>query len=94
MTKVKDTDIKMDTGLYAGKAVLCQVRYRALGGMKPRVLKANESFPLINAWVVNYPSAAGHVFAVPVRVWADTAYGQLSVVANSIKIDGQPSKGG
>ena len=31
---------------------------------------------------------------VPVRVWADTAYGQLSVVANSLKIDGQPAKGG
>ena len=42
MTKVKDTDIKMDNGLYAGKASLCQVKYRALGGMKPTVLKANE----------------------------------------------------
>jgi hypothetical protein len=98
MSKVKDTDIRMDNGLYAGKAVLCQVRYKALGGMKPRVLKANESFPVINAWVVDYPSATGHVFAVPVRVWADTPYGQLSVVANSLKIDGQapkePARGG
>jgi hypothetical protein len=92
MTKVKDTDIKMDNGLYAGKATLCQVKYRALGGMKPRVLKANESFPLINVWVVNFPSSAGHTFAVPVRLWADTQYGQLSVVADSIKIDGQSPK--
>jgi hypothetical protein len=92
MTKVKDTDIKMDNGLYAGKASLCQVKYRALGGMKPRVLKANESFPLINVWVVNFPSSAGHTFAVPVRLWADTQYGQLSVVADSIKIDGQTPK--
>ena len=90
MSKVKDTDIKMDNGLYAGKAVLCQIRYRALGGMRPGVLRrSNESFPAINAWIVTYPGAAGHSFAVPVRVWADTQYGQLSVVADSIKIDGQ-----
>ena len=92
MTKVKDTDIKMDNGLYAGKASLCQIKYRALAGMRPNVLKANQSFPAINAWVVNYSGAAGHSFAVPVKVWADTKYGQLSVVAESIKIDGQIPK--
>jgi len=95
MTKVKDTDIKMDNGLYAGKATQCQIKYHPLAGMKPRVLKSGEAFPVINAWVVRYPSAApGRRFAVPVRVWADTKYGQLSVVANSIKIDGQAPKGG
>jgi hypothetical protein len=93
MSKLKDTDIKMDNGLYAGKASLCQIKYRAIAGMKPRVLKANESFPTINAWVVNFPSGVpGRTFAVPVRVWADTQYGQLSVVANSLKIDGQTPK--
>jgi len=92
MTKVKDTDIKMDNGLYAGKAALCQVKYRALGGMRPRVLRINENFPVINAWVVSFPGAAGHTFSVPVRLWADTQYGQLSVVADAMKIDGQPPK--
>ena len=94
MTKVKDTDIKMDNGLYAGRASLCQIKYRALAGMRPGALKANESFPALSAWIVTYPGAAGHAFAVPVRVWADTQYGQLSVVADSVKIDGQPQKGG
>ena len=90
MTKVKDTDIKMDNGLYAGKATQCQIKYHPLAGMKPRVLKSGEDFPVINAWVVRYPSSiTGRSFAVPVRVWADTKYGQLSVVANSVKIDGQ-----
>jgi len=92
MSKVKDTNIKMDNGLYAGKAALCQVKYRALGGMRPRVLRINESFPTINAWVVSYPGAAGHNFSVPVRLWADTQYGQLSVVADTLKIDGQQPK--
>jgi hypothetical protein len=93
MNKVKDTDIKMDNGLYAGKAMLCQIKYRALGGMRPGVLrKSNESFPIINAWIVTYPGAAGRSYAVPIRVWADTQYGQLSIVADSIKIDGQAPK--
>ena len=95
MTKVKDTDVKMDNGLYAGKATLCQIKYKALAGMRQTVLKKNSNFPTINAWLVRYPSAIpGRSFAVPVRIWADTPYGQMSVVANSIKIDGQTPKGG
>ena len=93
MTKVKDTDIKMDNGLYAGKAALCQIKYRPLGGMRPQVLRSGESFPLINAWIVNFPSGiSGHSFAVPVRLWADTKYGQLSIVASSVKVAGQTLK--
>jgi hypothetical protein len=92
MTKVKDTDIKMDNGLYAGKATQCQAKYRALGGMRPRVLRTNEAFPLINVWMVTVTGATGHNFAVPVRLWADTQYGQLSVVADTLKVNGQSPK--
>jgi hypothetical protein len=93
MNKVKDVDIKMDNGLYAGRASLCQIKYHQLAGFKPRVLKANESFPTINAWVVTYPSPTkGSDYVVPLRVWADTPYGLVSVVANSLKIDGQVPK--
>jgi hypothetical protein len=93
MSKVKDIEIKMDNGLYAGRATLCQIKYNQLAGFKPRVLKANESFPTINAWVVTYPSATrGSDYVVPLRVWADTPYGLVSVVANSLKIDGQSPK--
>ena len=56
MTKVRDVDIKMDNGLYTGKGVECEVRYHQLAGFRPRVLKANESFPLINAWFATFPS--------------------------------------
>ncbi len=93
MSKAKDVDIKMDNGLYAGHALLCQIKYHQLSGFKPHVLKANESFPAINAWVVSYPSAVrGSDYVVPLRVWADTPYGMVSVVANSLKIDGQTPK--
>jgi hypothetical protein len=94
MHKVKDTEIKMDNGLYAGKATLCQIKYHAIAGMRPGMLKrANDGFPSVNAWIVTYPGSAGRTFSVPLRIWADTQYGQLSVVADSVKIDGQPIKG-
>jgi hypothetical protein len=93
MRKTKDVEIKLDNGLYAGKAALCEIKYRQLAGFKPRVLKANESFPTIHAWVVTYPSKVkGSDYVVPLRVWADTPYGLVSVVANSLKIDGQAFK--
>ena len=93
MSKVKDVDIKMDNGLFSGRASLCQVKYHQIAGFKPRVLKANEAFPTINAWVAAYPSSTrGSDYMVPLRVWADTPYGPVSVVANSLKIDGQAPK--
>jgi hypothetical protein len=93
MHKVKDVDIKLDNGLYAGHALLCQIKYHQIAGFKPRVLKSNERFPTINAWVVTYPSKRkGGDYVVPLRVWADTAYGLVAVVANSLKIDGQIPK--
>ncbi len=93
MTKVKDTDIKMDNGLYAGHALLCQIKYHQIAGYRPNVLKKSEGFPTINAWVVTYPSAvAGRSYVVPLRVWADTPYGVVAVLANSLKIDGQAQK--
>jgi hypothetical protein len=43
--------------------------------------------------VVTYPSKVkGSDYVVPLRVWADTPYGLVSVVANSLKIDGQALK--
>jgi hypothetical protein len=95
MTKVKDVDVKMDNGLYAGHALLCQIRYRQLAGFKPRVLKDNEKFPTIYAWVTTYSSQVkGGDYVVPLRVWADTPYGMVSVVADSLKIDGEAPKPG
>ena len=57
LTKVKDTTVKMDNGLYKGKALLCEMKYHQLAGFKPKIIKDNESFPKINAWVATFPSA-------------------------------------
>ncbi|MBV8978239.1 MAG: DUF3108 domain-containing protein [Alphaproteobacteria bacterium] len=90
MEKVGDAVKKMDNGLYSGHVTVCEIRYRQLAGFKPKLIKENEKFPKINAWVATFPSAiAGRSYAVPLRVWADTPYGVVAAVATSIKIDGE-----
>ena len=94
LTKVREVDIWLDSGLYQGKGVQCDARYRQIAGFRPRVLKDNEQFPVIHAWFVSLPSqVAGRDYAVPVRIWAETKYGVLAVLANSVKVDGQTPKG-
>jgi hypothetical protein len=94
MAKLRDVDIKMDNGLYAGKGVECTARYHQIAGFRPRVLKNNESFPVIHAWFVTVPSVvAGRDYTVPVRIWADTKYGVLAILATSLKVDGETLKG-
>jgi hypothetical protein len=94
MHKVRDMDIHMDNDLYQGKGVECEARYHQIAGFRPRVLKANENFPVIHAWFAVIPSAVtGHDYAVPVRVWADTHYGVMAVLATSLQLDGAAPKG-
>ena len=94
MSRIRDVDIRMDNGLYTGKGLECEVRYHQIAGYRPRVLKANESFPLIHAWMAIFPSqVTGRAYTVPVRVWADTKYGVLAMIASSLKVDGESPKG-
>jgi len=91
MRRVRELDIKLDNGAFAGKGVQCDIRYHQIAGFRPRVLKNDESFPVLHAWVARLPSAvAGRDYTVPVRVWADTKYGVMAVVADAIRVDGQP----
>src|SRR3954464_3382186 len=90
MTRVRDVDVHLDSGLYQGKGVQCDARYRQIAGFRPRVLKENEQFPVIHAWFVTLPSTqAGRDYSVRVRIWADTKYGVLAILANSVRVDGQ-----
>ena len=90
ISKVKDTTVSMDNGLYKGKAVLCQIKYKQLAGYKPKVIKEGASFPVINAWITTAPSnVLGRSYVIPLRVWADTPYGVIAAVSTSVKIDGK-----
>jgi len=92
LTKVKPITIAMDNGLYKGPGMLCSIEYKQISGYKPRVLR-DTNFPAINAWVGVFPSAVtGRSFAIPLRIWANTQYGVIAAVTNSLKIDGQAVK--
>jgi Protein of unknown function (DUF3108) len=93
ITKIKDTNVSMDNGLYKGHALLCELKYHQLAGFKPKVIKEGANFPTINAWMVTFPSAiTGRNYVVPLRVWADTSYGVIAAVTTSLKIDGVTPK--
>lgn len=92
LSKVKDTSINMDNGVYKGPALLCEIKYKQLSGFSPRVLK-DSNFPAITAWVATFPSAVpGRSYAVPLRVWAKSQYGVIAAVVTSFKIDGAAAK--
>lgn len=93
ITKIKDTKVSMDNGLYKGHALLCQIKYKQLAGYKPKVIKEGANFPIINAWIATFPSSVtGRDYVVPLRVWADTSYGVIAAVATTLKIDGVTPK--
>jgi len=92
LSKVKDTSIDMDNGVYKGPALLCEIKYKQLAGFSPRVLR-DSNFPTITAWVATFPSSVpGRSYAVPLRVWAKSQYGIIAAVVTSFKIDGAPVK--
>lgn len=94
LSKVKNTTINMDNGLYKGPGVECVIDYKQISGYRPRVLK-DANFPAIHALVATFPSpASGRTFNVPMRVWADSPYGRIAAVLSQLKIDGQPYKSG
>ncbi len=87
--KEKDTRVEMDNGLYKGTAILCQARYVQVAGFSQKVLDERDSFPVIHAWIVTFPSKIpGRNYAVPLRVWADTPYGVVAAVTTALNIDG------
>ncbi len=93
ITKIKDTTVSMDNGLYKGHALLCQIKYKQLAGYKPKVIKEGANFPIINAWIATFPSSVtGRDYVIPLRVWADTTYGVIAAVATTLKIDGVTPK--
>jgi hypothetical protein len=93
MSKVRDVDIKLDNGLYKGKGLLCQIHYKQIAGYKPTILRNKDAYPVINAWLVPFKSG-NRDYLVPLKVWADTSFGPVTAVANSLKVDGVAPRNG
>ncbi|MBV9548132.1 MAG: DUF3108 domain-containing protein [Alphaproteobacteria bacterium] len=91
MNKVRDVDVKLDNGLYKGKGVLCQIHYKQIAGYRPTLLRNKDAYPVINAWLAPFKSGSRQ-YLVPLKVWAETSFGPVTAVANSLKVDGAPPK--
>ena len=91
MNKVRDVDIKLDNGLYQGKAMLCQLHYKQIAGYRPSLLRNKDAYPVVNAWMVPFKSGSRD-YLVPLKIWADTSFGPITGVATSLKLDGVPPK--
>ena len=92
---VKRTDVHMDNGLYQGPALVCQIHYDEVAGYKQKILEEGQKLPNIYAWVAAFQSTSdpGRHYLVPLRIWAETAYGIAVAVASEVKLDGSDVHG-
>lgn len=91
MKKVRDMDIKLDNGVFAGKGMLCQLKYVQVAGFRPTLIRDKDKYPVINAWFTTVKGGSRD-YTVPVRVWAETSYGVIAAVATNLKVDGASPK--
>ena len=86
---VKNSDIRMDNGLYAGRVEVCKIAYKAIAGREQSVAK-NGKLPPIYTWLTTLQSTANPArhYILPLRVWAESELGVAAAVASDIKLDG------
>jgi Protein of unknown function (DUF3108) len=89
-TYLRDEPVKLETGVYAGKAHLCQMHYNQIAGFKPKILKEGRAFPPIYGWFADIPSAAapnGH-YLIALKIWASTGWGTVAATLTQMKVGG------
>ena len=94
-TYLRDEQVKLDNGLYSGKAHLCQLHYNQIAGFKPKILKEGRELPPAYGWFAEIPSAAapnGH-YLLPVKLWASTGFGTATATLTQMKMDDTVQKG-
>ena len=95
LTYLHDEPVKLDNGLYNGKAHLCLVHYNQIAGFKPKILKEGKAFPPIYAWFAEIPSAgapSGH-YVIALKVWAPMSLGTVVVTLDKLQVQGGATKG-
>ena len=93
---VKKIDIRMSNGLYNGPGMICQVHYRQVAGYQQTLVEQGKKLPNIYAWVAPVKSSndPNRVYTLPLRIWADTEFGQVVALANQAMLDGERLKAG
>jgi uncharacterized protein DUF3108 len=88
-TYLRDEPVKLENGLFTGKAHLCQLHYNQIAGFKPKILKEGRELPPAFAWLAEIPSASaphGH-YIVPLKLWASTGFGTVTATLIQMKVD-------
>ena len=94
-TWLRDEEVKLENGLYSGKAHLCQLHYNQIAGFKPKILKEGRAMPPAFGWFAEIPSAAapnGH-YLLPIKLWTSTGFGTATATLTQMKLNDNPAKG-
>lgn len=75
----------------AGPVHVCAVHYQQIAGFKPKLLQGKNHWPPIYARVIDIatPSAPMGRYVVPLQLWANTDWGQVSAHITDLRIDGR-----
>jgi uncharacterized protein DUF3108 len=87
-TYLRDEPVKLEGGIYSGKAHLCELHYNQIAGFKPKLLREGRALPPAYAWVAEIPSASaplGH-YLVPLKAWTSTGFGTVTATLTQMKI--------
>ena len=87
---VKNEDIRMDNGLYAGPVMTCKIEYVQVAGELQNIVENGGAMPQVFAWIAELKSPADpdRKYLVPIRLWANTELGFITAVASDIRLDG------
>lgn len=83
-------NVTMDNGIYKGPALVCEVEYKQVAGHLQRIVERGGKMPKISAWVASVPSTIdpSRRYMIPLRLWSETEFGLITVVASDVRIDG------
>ena len=70
---------------------VCALHYRQIAGFKPNLLRGKNRWPPIYARVVDITATTAPFgsYVIPLELWADTDWGQVSAHLTNLRIDGR-----
>ena len=93
-TYLKDEPVKLNNGLFNGRAHLCQLHYKQIAGFKPKIMKEGAAFPPMFADFADVPdsaSAEGH-YVVALKLWSSLSWGTVSAELTKLHVGAEPAK--
>ncbi len=87
---IKNEEIRMDNGLYAGPVMTCQIDYVQVAGELQNIVENGGEMPRVFAWIAELrsPLNPNKPYLVPIRLWSNTEFGMITAVASELRLDG------